>query len=612
MPDPTEQTESAQPISAGATPVHSLNGAGLLLNILGGLIVGLAVASIVPFVQYVLEPFSIDAVGQTASPRLETTTLALIVYLGFLVNVFRQIHGLGIVFDDDDYQAEVGANLNEGGRVASFFGSVLVLVLVGILLGVVRSTSDTAVQSLLGLATAIGFEPPTWVLIFHLLTVVSYWMWDYVTGKQVHASGGVVSGIRWNAASYAEFAENWKRMTLYSIVLSVAAVLIVVVLSQISASRNVSLVPMIALVFLTFGYSVTDYTCNARFYFRRFKLEDTRALRDEENHVPRRTILIAGAALLAAAVGFLSYRTAIAPPIEPRITLQLKWIYNAGFAGDLVADKKTGWPGLDVDVLAGGIGVDPVKAVTSGSAQFGVATGDQLLQAAEAGAPVVAIALVYQENPLSWIVREESGITGPAGLRARKVGVTFIDDEALFRAMLRRAGLTENDLTIVPVKFDPSPFTSGQIDAYPVFRNTQGVEIAKVLERQRINTRFVGPADVAVISYSNLYFTTREYIEKHPQVVEAFVKGVIEGWRFAQNEPKEAALIVATYDKDNSLDVIEASIRETNALVKLPTTDRIGQMTKEGWEQTQDVLLQAGVLKTRIDLEQLFTTRFVP
>lgn len=229
----------------------------------------------------------------------------------------------------------------------------------------------------------------------------------------------------------------------------------------------------------------------------------------------------------------------------------------------------------------------------------------------EEGFPVVAIALAYQENPLAWIVKHDNNISKPSDLRGRNVGLTFIDDKPLFGAMLRHAGLSERDLTIVPVKFDPSPFVSGQVDAYPVFRNTQGVEISKSLEQHQTATNFISPAQVGIVSYSNLYFTTKKYLKAHRPVVEAFVKGVLAGWGYAQEDPKDAARIVAKYDKGNSLEIVEASVRETNRLVKPRPDTSIGLMTLQGWDQTQDVLLKAGELKKRVDLEDVFTNDFV-
>ena len=373
--------------------------------------------------------------------------------------------------------------------------------------------------------------------------------------------------------------------------------------------RDWSLFPMAALAFVTAMYSLIDYTCNSRFYFRRYSLGSSNSL--EAKNMKSRMAIVAVVCLLSlVGLGLFVWVSCESPVEEPEVRLQLKWIYNSGFAGDLVA-KERGIPGMKLDVRAGGIGIDPVKAVTSKAADFGVATGDQLLLAAEQGAPVLALALVYQENPLSWIVREDSGIAEPVDLKGRKVGLTFIDDEPLFQAMVRKVGLDTEDLQIIPVKFDTSPFMTGAVDAYPVFQNTQGIEISKILERSGIATDFVSPSQVGVVSYSNLYFTTRGFAEKNPEVVQAFVTGILDAWRWVQENPAKAAKVVGKFDKENPPLVLEASIAATNRLVKPSETATIGSMTLQGWQSTEDVLLAAGVLKTRIDLDSIYTEKFV-
>jgi ABC-type nitrate/sulfonate/bicarbonate transport system substrate-binding protein len=171
-------------------------------------------------------------------------------------------------------------------------------------------------------------------------------------------------------------------------------------------------------------------------------------------------------------------------------------------------------------------------------------------------------------------------------------------------AMISRAGLSSDHLTVVPVKFDTTPFKNDEVVAYPVFRNTQGVEIANELGKAGIRTDFVGPSDVGVQAYSNTYFTSREYLDKHPKIVEAFMYGVLGGWRLAQENPAEAARIVAKYDRETPLEVIEQSVRETNILVPVPGTDRIGVMSLEGWQETDAVFRNAAVLKQTIQIVQ--------
>lgn len=299
------------------------------------------------------------------------------------------------------------------------------------------------------------------------------------------------------------------------------------------------------------------------------------------------------------------------PPGEvPRVVLQLKWLYNAGFAGDLVAKDRSLWNGLDVTVREGGPALNAVNTVVSGQADFGVATGDQLLLAKENGAPVVAIALAYRRNPLVWITHRSDGIQAARDLRGRSVGLTYIDDEPLYRAWVGRAGLDpESDARPTRVQFDLSPFLRGDVDAFPVFINTQGVELANRLGADSV--QFIGPDDEGIRSYSNMYFTTTRMIEERPEVVAKFVEGIRRGWTLAADSPSVAAEVVSRYDRTTPSAVVRQSVDATNRLVFPEDNASFGLMDLEGWTSTDRILREAGVLKKPVSLDEVFTNRFL-
>lgn len=611
----------------------SLDGADFLLAILAGLAVGAVIASASRFLTFILEPFSLRM--PPAPPKLGPPAwFGLLVFLIYLVNVVRQMHGLGIVIQDDEYQDIVGRHLSRARRALAFVSQVFVIVSAAMLVVLVTTDSNSIFRRVMGSAG----DPTTQLLLVHALTVFSYLIWDLValqegvrhlvTSTLGHfhrrPTGGAGAGtqpelgerrtfLEWEASEYYEFVRNWTRLALLAL-LALLAWLLLFILVKVKlihfSPPTLGAINLWTLAVLASGYTIADYFCNANFYFRKFTLPMQTRLKTEVSMKKQRRIVLGA---IGAAVVLITVFAVMAGCSRDTVRLQLKWIVNAGFAGDIVAEQKGLWKGLDVDVLPGALGTDAIKAVTSGAAEFGVATGDQLLMAREAGAPIVAIALVYQENPLAWIVRRSAGIKKPADLKGRKVGLTFIDDEALFQAMIKKEGLSDTDLTTVSVKFDPSPFLGREIDAFPVFRNTQGVELAMTLQAQGDSAAFVGPAQVGIISYSNLYFTREDFAEKHPETVTAFVQGVVSGWKYARDHPEEAAELVKrrAKDEDTPLAVVTESVRETNRLVQPDNTFVIGEMTPAGWQSTQNVLLEARLLKARQLIADVYTNEFV-
>jgi NitT/TauT family transport system substrate-binding protein len=622
--------------AAGMSPPTDLtwrhDGTETLLRLLGGLLLAGLVASAGPFVNALLEPFSRGRLDVRIDVSTEALLLAHLAYIGYLLNVFRQIHGLAIVVSDDDYREEVSCHLTMAARVRALIALVAVLALPAGLLAALQTDKSAPAGVLINRFTSVNgsLPPAAWVLLVHILTIVAYVIWDRSSQASSTRPPGVTER-RWyapyiHAATYYEFLHNWLWIGKCALIITGAMIPLFV---GLTTNKGIQLVPhlldgrslLLAVLVLTYGYSSADYVLNRHFYFRPRRLGQLRdqmnsraSTHTQEIGMKRAPLVLLTTFLLAViVVGFFLYRRALPATVaKPVVTLQLKWLYNSGFAGDLVARDRSFWQELDVKVLPGGVGIDPVKAVVGGAAQFGVATGDQLLLAAEQNAPVVAIALVYQENPLAWITADGSRIDGPSALRGRKVGLTYIDDEPLFRAMLKKVGLKAEEVTEVAVKFDVSPFLRGEIDAFPVFRNTQGIEISKQMAANgRGVARFVSPSDVGVVSYSNMYFTTADYIRQHPKIVQAFVDGALDGWSYVHKSPKDAAAIVKASDTGNTIEMIEACVAETNRLVMRGTTDSLGLMTADGWTKTQDVLLQGGILKKNLNLDSLFDNKFV-
>src|SRR5262249_60717835 len=77
-----------------------------------------------------------------------------------------------------------------------------------------------------------------------------------------------------------------------------------------------------------------------------------------------------------------------------KVTLQLKWVTQAQFAGYYAAKAKGFYEGekLDVTIRPGGPDIVPEQVVAGGGAQVGIDWPPALLSARDQGAPVVNIA----------------------------------------------------------------------------------------------------------------------------------------------------------------------------------------------------------------------------
>ena len=85
-----------------------------------------------------------------------------------------------------------------------------------------------------------------------------------------------------------------------------------------------------------------------------------------------------------------------------KVTVQLKWLPQAQFAGYYVAQAKGYYKdaGLDVTIKAGGPDISPVQVIAGKGADVVVNWMPDALAAREAGVPLVNIAQVFNQSGL--------------------------------------------------------------------------------------------------------------------------------------------------------------------------------------------------------------------
>ena len=110
-----------------------------------------------------------------------------------------------------------------------------------------------------------------------------------------------------------------------------------------------------------------------------------------------------------------------------RVVFQLQWTPQSQFVGFYVAKAKGFFAeeGLTVDFLHGGPDVDPIKNVTNGEAQIGLATADQVLvwtdQNSSPQQDLKAIGTVFNKSIAGFMSRKSLGISTPEQLRGKKL-----------------------------------------------------------------------------------------------------------------------------------------------------------------------------------------------
>ena len=165
--------------------------------------------------------------------------------------------------------------------------------------------------------------------------------------------------------------------------------------------------------------------------------------------------------------------TATAAQAQDKLTLQLKWVTQAQFAGYIVAKEKGFYTDADLDVTIapGGPNVAPEQVIAGGGADIIVDWMGGALAAREKGVPLVNIAQPFKKSGLMMICPTETGIKTEADFPGHTLGVWFFGNEYPFFAWMNKLGLNTaegGDVTVLQQSFDIQPMIQGQADCISV------------------------------------------------------------------------------------------------------------------------------------------------
>jgi ABC-type nitrate/sulfonate/bicarbonate transport system substrate-binding protein len=300
----------------------------------------------------------------------------------------------------------------------------------------------------------------------------------------------------------------------------------------------------------------------------------------------------------------------LSPAAEPdKVSLHLKWLHQAQFAGFYMAKSAgfTSEENLELDIIPGGVGAPPIPAVLDGTIQFGVAGGGDLIKARAEGAPIVALAVIFQESPVCFIAKVDSGIQRPQDFVGRKVGLKQgTGTDIPYQVMLANVGVDRSSIEEIPASADLTPFYDGDFDVYPGFV----INEPDTIRRAGYDVNVILASDYGVNMYADVLFTTEEMIAQNSDLVQRFVRAMLQGWQYATEHPEETVGVVMEYAPDSERAHQEAMLDTTIRLVS-PGNVEIGSMEAATWEQMHNTLLDFGVIGSSIDVSALYTDEFL-
>ena len=153
------------------------------------------------------------------------------------------------------------------------------------------------------------------------------------------------------------------------------------------------------------------------------------------------------------------------------VTLQLKWVTQAQFAGYYVTQDKGFYEeeGLDVTILPGGPDIAPPQVIAGGGADVMVEWMPAALAAREKGLPLVNIAQPFKSSGMMLTCWKDAGIESSEDLKNRTLGVWFFGNEFPFMSWMSKMGIStdgkgENGVEVLKQGFNGDPLLQRQAD----------------------------------------------------------------------------------------------------------------------------------------------------
>jgi NitT/TauT family transport system substrate-binding protein len=237
------------------------------------------------------------------------------------------------------------------------------------------------------------------------------------------------------------------------------------------------------------------------------------------------------------------------------VTIQLKWVAQAQFAGYFVAKEKGFYKdaGLDVTINPGGPDVAPPQVIAGGGADVVVDWMPSALASREKGVALVNISQTFKHSGLELVCRKDTGIKTPEDLKGKTVGIWYGGNEYPFLNWMSKLGYktdgSPDGVKVLKQGFNVDPILQKQADCVSAMTYNEYWQV--------IDGGFK-PSDLVVFNYEKEGVATLEDglwamqpKLKDPAFVAKmakFVKASMKGWDYAKAHEDEAVKIILATD----------------------------------------------------------------
>jgi NitT/TauT family transport system substrate-binding protein len=296
----------------------------------------------------------------------------------------------------------------------------------------------------------------------------------------------------------------------------------------------------------------------------------------------------------------------------------MSYIPNVQFAPYYVAAEKGYYreAGLDVqfDYNFENDVVQRAATWPDSEVAFATASGTSTLLARQQGIPVKTVMTLYQQFPIVFFAKSDTGLTSAADLSGTTVGIPGNFGESLYGLLaLRYANdLDESAFTVQEIGFtqaqavqeDKVPVAIGYAMNEPVILREQGIAVDVL----RVADLYNLAANGIVVS--------EQLLAEEPELVRGFVTATIRGLQDTLDNPDEAFELSLRQIPEATLgnpelqrQVLQESLPFWRS--ERTTSEGLGYTDVEVWRATEQFMRDTGLLAGAVEVEGAFTNEFI-
>jgi putative hydroxymethylpyrimidine transport system substrate-binding protein len=303
-----------------------------------------------------------------------------------------------------------------------------------------------------------------------------------------------------------------------------------------------------------------------------------------------------------------------AVPEQAEVTLIMDWV---PWVLDIPVDvaQEQGFyadHGLTVHQQVPAGATDVVKFVSTGKAQFGLYYAPDTLMGVAEGAPLLSVAALMSHAPVGMAMAPGVHAGSPADLEGTTAGVVLVPStRASFETMLKAGGVDPSSVKVVDPGFDlVPPLLAGRYHSVAVTEFGELVQADQAGQKlDYLDFRDWGTPDYAFLNV----VTQKEFAEKDPNTVRAFVAATTEGLSWAVTHPDEAVALYVKRHPELDARLLLAQWKAATPSMAAPGGGHVaGWQDVATWTELNDWMVRTGLTKESVDVSGAVSDDYLP